>query len=233
MKWICENRGRLKKWTAGICCLCLIGGCLLHTAGRTENVMYPAERRIVILDAGHGGWDPGKTGTGGADEKLLNLAVAEKLQVFLEQGGATVLLTRAADEALGSGKQEDMAQRRKIANEADGDILVSIHQNAFPSAAARGAQVFYHAAGESGKLLAECIQESLRERADSQNQRQAKENKDYYILRTTKIPAVIVECGFLSNREEEALLNDAAYQEKVAWAIYCGILSYFEKSDMI
>ncbi len=232
MRIVCREWGKQKR-AALLGCICVIGICLLHTAVGEKEVMYPTEQKVILLDAGHGGWDPGKTGTHGVNEKELNLAVVEKLQGFLEQGGATVLLTRDADEALGKGKREDMAERKRLANESNADILVSIHQNAFPSAAAKGAQVFYHASGEAGKLLAECIQESLRERVDGSNHRQAKENKDYYILRTTEIPAVIVECGFLSNREEEALLNADSYQEKVAWAIYCGILDYFEKIGMI
>lgn len=224
-----------KEWGSMLCCLCIIGGCLLYTAwGKgTAEAMFPLPEVKIVLDAGHGGWDPGKPGTGGADEKLLNLSVAEKLAEYLELGGAEVILTRTADEALGSGKQADMAERKRIANETGADLLVSIHQNAFPSAKAKGAQVFYHGNSGEGRLLAECVQESLRQRVDGSNTRQAKENKDYYILRTTKIPAVIVECGFLSNREEERLLNDAGYQEKLAWAIYCGILDYFEKNSII
>ena len=220
-----------KKWVHILCCLCIIGGCLLHTGlyEETENAMFPMLDARIVLDAGHGGWDPGKTGTNGANEKELNLAVVEKLAEYLEQGGAEVILTRTSDDALGDGKRTDMAERRRIANESDADILVSIHQNA----KVRGAQVFYHNSSGEGKVLAECVQESLRHRVDDSNNRQAKENKDYYILRTTEIPAVIVECGFLSNYEEERLLNDAAYQEKLAWAIYCGILDYFEKNDMM
>lgn len=218
-----------------LCCFCIIGGCLLHTAfsNSTEDAMFPMMDVTIVLDAGHGGWDPGKTGTSGANEKELNLAVVEKLADYLEQGGAEVILTRSNDDALGSGKKTDMAERKKIANESGADILVSIHQNAFPSASAKGAQVFYHRSSEEGKILAECIQESLRNRVDGSNHRQAKENSDYYILRTTEIPAVIVECGFLSNAEEEKFLNDAGYQEKLAWAIYCGILDYFEKTSII
>lgn len=154
--------------------------------------------------------------------------MTEKLQGYLEQAGATVFLTRSTDEALGGGKREDMAERKRIANESKGDILVSIHQNAFPSAKVKGAQVFYHKNSEEAKYLAECLQESLRERLDDGNRRQAKENADYYILRTTELPAAIVECGFLSNREEERLLNDEDYQDKLAWAIYCGIAAYFD-----
>lgn len=224
-----------KKWIHILCCLCIIGGCLLHTGvyEGAENAMFPMLDATIVLDAGHGGWDPGKTGTNGANEKELNLAVVEKLADYLEQGGAEVIQTRSSDDALGSGKKTDMAERKKIANESGADILVSIHQNAFPSAKAKGAQVFYHKSSEAGKTLAECVQESLKSRVDGSNHRQAKENSDYYILRTTEIPAVIVECGFLSNYEEEKLLNDADYQEKLAWAIYCGILDYFEKIDMM
>ena len=224
-----------KKWNKVLFCLCVISGCLGHTffAERAEKAMFPMMDAKVVLDAGHGGWDPGKTGTNGKNEKELNLAVAEKLADYLEMGGGEVILTRSSDDALGAEKKTDMAERKRIANESDGDILISIHQNAFPSAKAKGAQVFYHKKSENGKLLAETVQENLRKRVDGSNNRQAKENDTYYILRTTEIPAVIVECGFLSNREEEKLLNDEEYQEKLAWAIYCGILDYFEKSDMI
>jgi len=224
-----------KKWGGVLFCLCIIGGCLLHTVfyEGTENAMFSVLDATIVLDAGHGGWDPGKTGTAGAHEKDLNLAVVEKLAEYLEQGGAEVILTRGNDDALGSGKKGDMAERKRIVNESGAELLVSIHQNAFPSAKAKGAQVFYHKNSENGKILAECMQESMRTRVDRGNQRKAKENTDYYILRATEIPAVIVECGFLSNREEEKLLNDEAYQEKLAWAIYCGILDYFEKISMI
>lgn len=224
-----------KKWGSVLFCLCIIGGCLLHTAWqtKTEKAVFLMTDAKIVLDAGHGGWDPGKTGTKGKNEKELNLAVAEKLAAYLETGGAEVILTRNSDDALGAGKKADMAERKRIANESGAEILVSIHQNAFPSPRAKGAQVFYHSSSANGKLLAECVQENLRSRVDGSNGRQAKENKDYYILRTTEIPAVIVECGFLSNAEEEQMLNDGAYQEKLAWAIYCGILDYFEKIDMI
>ncbi len=224
-----------KDWWSIIFCFCIIGSCLIYTAAaeRAEDAMFPMLDAVIVLDAGHGGWDPGKTGTAGANEKELNLAIVEKLAEYLELGGAEVVLTRKDDDALGDGKRSDMAERKCIVNESGGDILVSIHQNAFPSAKAKGAQVFYHNSSGNGKLLAECVQESLRSRVDGSNRRQAKENTSYYILKTTEIPAVIVECGFLSNYEEEKLLNDEGYQEKIAWAIYCGILDYFENSGMI
>lgn len=215
-----------KKGAALLACLCVIAGCVWHTAGQAQpTLLLPAET-VIVLDAGHGGWDPGKTGTAGADEKTLNLAVTAQLQAYLEQGGARVILTRAEDGALGAGKRADMAERQRIVNESGAALLVSIHQNAFPSAAVHGAQVFYYEGSAEGKRLAECVQESLRARVDGSNSRQAKANGAYYMLRKTEIPAVIVECGFLSNAEEERLLNDADYQARLAWAIYGGILDY-------
>lgn len=198
---------------------------------RTTPAMYPVMEKKIIIDAGHGGWDPGKTGTGGEDEKNINLKVSKKLQAYLEQSGATVFVTRLEDEALGQKKQNDMKERKSIANDSGGDILISIHQNAFPKAKAKGAQVFYHKSSEEGRKLATCIQGALKTSVDAENKREPKENKDYYILRTTTIPAAIVECGFLSNPTEEQKLNEQQYQEAVAWAIYKGIIDYFSQGE--
>lgn len=191
------------------------------------QVMLPVNQKIIILDAGHGGWDPGKVGTIGADEKDINLSIMLKLQSFLEQGGATVYITRDTDEALGDTKNEDMKQRKVIANENDGDILISIHQNAFTTQSAKGSQVFYYETSEEGESLALSVQEALKRYVDTSNEREMKANADYYVLRTTEIPAILIECGFLSNREEEQALNDPIYQEKMAWGIYMGVLDYF------
>ncbi len=206
--------------------------CIMIAAGiadsrRTVHTMLPVENRVVIIDAGHGGFDPGKTGTNGENEKDINLKIALCLRQYLEQSGAVVIVTRIDDEALGDSKKADMNERRSITNNSGGDILVSIHQNAFTSDSASGAQVFYYKTSEDGKRLAEAIQQSLIDTLDSDNSRLAKSNSDYYVLKTTEIPAAIVECGFLSNAREEALLNTDEYQQKIAWAIYKGILSYF------
>lgn len=191
--------------------------------------MMPTAEKVIIIDPGHGGWDPGKTGAAGENEKIINLQIALKLQSYLEQSGAVVLVTRNTDNALSEKKKEDMKLRKEIANESQGDMFISIHQNAFPSAGPKGAQVFYFRDSEEGKHLAETIQKQLKLVINPDNKREAKANTDYYILKNTKIPAAIVECGFLSNREEEQLLNDDSYQEKVAWAIYLGIIDYFKE----
>ena len=198
----------------------------------TVETMLPVNAKVVILDAGHGGWDPGKTGTQGDNEKNINLQIAQKLKQYLEQGGAVVYMTRNSDEALGQKKGEDMKERKRIANESEGDIFVSIHQNAFPKGSAKGAQVFYHKQSQEGKKLAEEIQKSLKKYVDDENTREIKENTNYYILKKTELPSALVECGFLSNLEEEQKLNTQEYQEKIAWAIYVGIMNYFDMESV-
>lgn len=191
----------------------------------------PTAKKVILIDPGHGGFDPGKLGTTGENEKNINLAISQKLQEYLEQSGSYVILTREADEALANKKNQDLKERKNMANTSEADIMISIHQNSFPKAKAKGSQVFYYNSSKEGKFLAQCIQTKLKEYVDPSNERQIKANTDYYVLRTTKIPSVIVECGFLSNTEEEARLNTKEYQEKIAWALYLGIVDYFENID--
>ena len=215
------------KNTISVLALCAIISIVSIINNKVISALLPIENKTIIIDAGHGGFDPGKKGTYGDDEKNINLEIATYLQQYLEQNGATVIITRGSDEALGNSKNEDMRQRKEITNESNGDILISIHQNSYTSNAAYGAQVFYYSESEKSQKLAENIQASLVETLDNENQRQAKSNSSYYILKSTNIPAAIVECGFLSNDTEEKKLNDSEYQQDIAWAIYKGILDYF------
>ena len=188
----------------------------------------PINLKNIVIDAGHGGWDPGKVATDGSKEKDINLEIAKKLQTYLEQSGSFVLTTRITDTALSESKRDDLKQRKELANSSNIDLLISIHQNSFPSSSVKGAQVFYYDGKDESKVLAECIQERLKS-IDNTNNRVAKANSSYYLLKQTNIPAVIVECGFLSNLEEGELLKSEEYQEKIAWAIYCGILDYYNE----
>lgn len=186
---------------------------------------------IIVIDAGHGGADPGKVGENGALEKDINLSIAGKLRDRLEQKGFRVVMTRENDDGLYSEdarnkKREDMEARVRIISEADPDFVVSIHQNSFPDASCEGAQLFYYKDSEESKRLAETLQNKFPEVLQDGNTRKAKANSDYYLLRKTACPVVIAECGFLSNAAEEALLVSDAYQEKVAEALYLGILQY-------
>lgn len=195
-----------------------------------ETFSLPVYNRNVVIDPGHGGDDPGKVHIDGTNEKDINLSIAVKLQKYLEQGGSFVLTTRNDDSALSKKKREDLRERKALASSEGVDLMVSIHQNAFPKASVRGAQVFYFKKSEESKLLAECIQNRLKE-LDTANTRVAKANSEYYILKDSKVPAVIVECGFLSNPEEERRLKTDEYQDKLAWSIYLGINDYFQEIE--
>jgi len=199
----------------------------VHKSNETvETFSAPISKKVITIDAGHGGWDPGML-QGGIEEKNLNLSIALKLQKYLEQSGSVVLMTRAEDAALGERKKDDMRERVTIANEMKSDILVSVHQNYYPSESAKGAQVFYFENSEQSKDLADFIQKEFVSFLDTENKRETKESSTYYLLKKTKTPSVIVECGFLSNPSDLKNITNEEYQEKIAWAIYKGILNYF------
>lgn len=190
--------------------------------------------KVIIIDPGHGGFDPGKPGINGLDEKHLNLDIALLLRNYLERSGAIVMMTRTTDDDVDGmdgvkHKSKDMVERKKIS--ADGDILISIHQNSFTQPSVHGAQAFYNNQSEQGKLLAKSIQDHIKLYTDPTNKRQAKSNTNYYVLKATQIPAVIVECGFLTNPEEEKKLNSEDYQDLMARGIYMGIIRYYEQVE--
>ncbi|MDR1066735.1 MAG: N-acetylmuramoyl-L-alanine amidase [Clostridiales bacterium] len=189
----------------------------------------PVANKVVIIDSGHGGFDPGKVVDKNIQEKDINLQIAKKLQAYLEQGGAYVIMTRVADEALGSRKNSDMRNRKTLINESKADILVSIHQNAYSNTSVAGAQVFYFGKSENSKKLAEKIQTEMKTFLGQKTKLEAKSNSSYFMLRSTVLPAVIVECGFLTNATEKQKLTQDEYQEKIAWGIYTGIIKYFEE----
>lgn len=190
----------------------------------------------IVVDPGHGGWDPGKVGVNGALEKDINLAIALKLKDMLEEKGINVIMTRTEDVGLYSEsdsnkKRADLNKRIELINTSNALFAVSIHQNSFTQESAKGAQVFYHAQSQQGRILAETLQEQIKETIKDGNHRKAKSNTSYYLLKHTKCPLVIVECGYLSNRNEASILINPEYQEKMAWAIHLGILKYLDTSD--
>lgn len=193
------------------------------------------EKITIAIDPGHGNFDPGKIGINKAEEKDINLSVALKLKALLEDNNINVIMTRTDDNCLCNQserdkKHADMRKRVSIINSSEAIIAISIHQNSFTQESSRGAQVFYHQNSEQGQILAETIQESMKGYIKDGNHRLAKANNTYYMLKNTKCPLVIVECGFLSNREEAALLITDSYQDKIAWAIHLGILEYINSS---
>ena len=167
----------------------------------------------------------------GVLEKDVNLSVALFLKENLEQQGIEVVMTREIDQGLYSEtaankKKEDLAKRIQIIEEVKPDFVLCIHQNIFTDAKYSGAQVFYYKESEEGAKLAACIQNQLVAGVDPENSRVSKSNMNYYMLKQSPVPIVIVECGFLSNTEEEAKLGTVDYQRALAWNIYLGTMHY-------
>ncbi len=191
-----------------------------------SNTLEDSPKKTVIIDAGHGGSDAGKV-AGKIYEKNINLQIAKRLEARLTSLGYNVIMIRENDE-MPKNKQDEMWLRQKRANATDGDIFVSIHQNSSRSYSAKGFQVYYFKKSEKSKKLAYDIYNSVKVNVNQSTKFEPIENSDYYVLRTTKMPAVLVECGFLSNEGERWLLTTADYQEKMAWAIAKGIDDYFK-----
>ncbi len=183
--------------------------------------------KIIAVDAGHGGRDPGAVGYSGSLEKDINLQLAKKLAAVLRKNGATVVMTREKDESYGAVKREDLDVRAKIVTDGKADIFLSLQCNALKEEKWHGAQVFYFPGSVLGEQLASSVQQSLVDELRNSD-RKALSHKDVYILRALPIPAVVVEAGFLSNPEEEALLMDEAYQDRVVLGIYRGLLDYYK-----
>lgn len=189
---------------------------------------------VIVIDPGHGGRDPGKVGKNNTLEKELNLEIAIKLQKLFKKDDIKVILTRDGDYGLynesdSNKKSVDMRKRCEIINDSQAVLAISIHQNSYRSEGVKGAQVFFYSKSDEGKILAGNIQKKLIEIADPDNGRIEKANDNYFMLLNTDCPSVIVECGFLTNKEECALLSDDIYQDKIALAIYKGVMEYLDK----
>jgi N-acetylmuramoyl-L-alanine amidase len=220
-----------------VLCACLgRQGAKLTAAMKADADPDAARARQVVIDVGHGGIDSGKVSADGILEKDVNLAIAKKLKSLLEQEDVEVTLTREVDEGLyqdsdSNKKVADLQNRCALIEQVDPDCTVSIHQNSYSSSSVSGAQVFYYAQSSQGEALAQSIQASLIQRLDPDNHRQAKANESYYMLKRTASPTVIVECGFLSNPDEAALLVSDDYQDRLVWAIHMGVMEYLNSES--
>ena len=211
----------------------------VNTEQTIETVSLPVTNKVVVIDAGHGSPDEGAESANGVTEAQTNLKIALKVQNLLEQAGCTVILTRSDENAiydvnsktLWQKKNSDIKNRVKIGNESSADIFVSIHLNKIPQSQYYGWQTFYKQGNEQGKNLATCIQNSLNEAIQKENKRVPLKIDNIYIIKNVEIPTSIIECGFLSNPEEEKLLLQDDYQNKLAWGIYTGIINYFYENE--
>lgn len=219
-----------------------VGAFLIQTASETpktvSTVSLPVTNKVIVIDAGHGVPDEGAESSNGASEAETNLSIALKLQTLLEQSGAVVILTRSDENAiydldsktLKQKKISDLKNRVKIGNESSADIFVSIHLNKIPQQQYSGWQTFYKSSDEKSIKLAKLIQNNLNKSIQIENNRVPMKLDSIYIVKNVEIPITVVECGFLSNKEEEQNLLNDEYQNKLAWGIYSGIMDYFVRN---
>ena len=230
------NRKRLIAMLSMVCISIFVFTFQIAEEDKTvETVALPVTNKVIVIDAGHGVPDEGAESSTGTTEAETNLKIALKVQNLLEQSGSTVILTRSDENAiydidsntLREKKVSDIHNRVKIGNESSADIFVSIHLNKIPQQQYYGWQTFYKENDEKSIKLAKSIQTNLNESIQKENKRVSMKLDTVYIMKHVEIPITIVECGFLSNPEEEQLLLTDEYQDKLAWGIYNGIIDYF------
>lgn len=195
--------------------------------------------KLIVIDAGHGGEDSGAVGVNGALEKDLNLQITLEIGKALEEKGYVVVYTRTDDRLLyteeenikGIRKISDLKNRCKIAARYPNSVFVSIHMNSFGSSKYSGLQVYYSEKNDESRLLADSIQNKVINDLQKTNNRVTKPGKDMYILENIDNTAVLIECGFLSNKEECEKLSEKEYQKELSFSIVCAIIEYIEKTN--
>lgn len=215
---------------------------LFSNIGKAQETINASEedevKKIkILIDPGHGGVDQGAHGSLGIGEAPINLAISQKLMKFLEGSGFEVEMTRYDDmglytsksDTIRAKKNEDLKNRVEAINNSNADLVVSIHLNSFPEERYYGAHVFYQNNNMTGKIAAKILQDNLKAMLDTSNTRVPQVKKEIKILDDTNMTVILIECGFLSNSEEEKKLVSDEYQEKTAWAIYTGLMKYFNE----
>lgn len=231
-----ENHNAVPIAVLVLCCLAFL--LLSIIACRDLSKMAAAEEekhpQTIVVDAGHGGEDGGATGKSPKPEKDINLAISKDLQQLLTAAGYRVIMTRTTDTSLSDPlntirerKASDLHNRLKLIQSQGNCIFISIHENFFEQSQYSGTQVFYSTNNGKSKDLAEAIRCQVVGQLQKENTRAIKPaTSSIYLLWNAKVPAVLVECGFLSNEQEAVALNQEAYQKKIAFCIYCGLLDY-------
>ncbi len=231
-----------KRFTPQLALLSII--CLIAAFGYVKSEImstsaFADSHKKVIIDAGHGGFDGGAVAGDGTVEKDINLLISLKVEEHLKFNGFEVIMTRTDDSgteddkktAISNRKKSDLVNRLKIMEENPDAIYVSIHLNKFTTSAANGAQVFYTKNFDQALQLADCLQNSITKLLQPDNTRVIKQGtSSTYLLKNAKVPAVIVECGFLSNKSELEKLKDDSYQSQMAFAISCGIIDFYQNT---
>lgn len=226
--------------TAIILILCVLSLCFLSLGQEAKVIpsFSKSSKQRIIIDAGHGGFDGGAVAQDGTIEKDINLNISVALRDILIQNGYEVIMTRETDISTASNekdrttsqKKSDLMNRLELMKANPDALFVSIHLNKFTTSAASGSQVFYSGNLPESKLLGDFIQSSIINLLQPQNKRvNKKATSSTYLLYNAPIPAVLVECGFLSNSKDLQNLKNSEYQNQMAFSIFCGINEYFLK----
>lgn len=218
-----------------ICCLLIAVSCFIVMHSQvltTPTLSWQLAEHTFIVDPGHGGTFPGRVNSDQVLEKDINLAIGLQLYQYLQESGAITILTRDTDidlipeeskkEKLKLQQRADLQERLNLAIAEESDYFISIHCNSIPNEKWTGAQTFYNPDDPESKRLAQSIQNRIISQLQN-TQREALPRADTFLFKNSTIPTVIVECGFLSNVEEAAQLQDPAYQQEIAYAIFLGI----------
>ena len=227
--------------------LCLLTALFLgkffSNVSKKANAVAQFGNKTIIIDAGHGGEDGGAVALDGTLEKDINLKIAKKLNSLFSEAGFSTVMTRSEDKAiyketnekktLRRKKLEDLKNRLSMANSNENNVFISIHQNKFTDPGYSGTQIFYSSLEEDSEYLARCIKESIKEKLQPDNKRENKKaGKEIFLLSNIKVPAVIVECGFLSNVEECRKLNTEEYQKDIALCIFEGVKKFLSEKKV-
>ncbi len=213
---------------------------MIFDAFYVKTSATPASRsKVIIIDAGHGGEDPGAISADGIYEKDLNLEISMSLKSILEEKGYTVVMTRTEDKMLysedqnikGMRKISDLKNRCKVAAEYPEALFISVHMNSFGASKYSGLQVYHSHENHGSRALAVSIQNNVKEHLQSDNKRTVKDGENIYILENCPATAVLIECGFLSNSAECSKLSEKEYQKELSFAIVCGIIEYIDNGN--
>ncbi len=218
--------------------LSVVSGVVIYKREISDVSAALSDSKIIILDAGHGGFDGGAVANDGTVEKDINLSIAINIYEMLNTCGYDVILTRSddtgtednQDASISQRKVSDLKNRLALINSYEDAIFVSVHLNKFTTSTANGAQVFYSKNHQDSRVLGQSIQDSVVSLIQPNNERVIKQaTKSTYLLHNAKIPSVIVECGFLSNAAELKKLKDENYQKQMSFAICCGIINHLNQ----
>lgn len=230
------NKKSMKLTLSMIGCFVLLAVCARITERALPVSASPSEKPIVVLDAGHGGLDSGAVGAAGTLEKNVNLSIVLTLRDMLEMSGFEVVLTRDQDisiydpgvEGIRNQKLNDMDNRLEIIQSYPDSIFLCIHQNNFTDPRYFGGQMFYNNNNPGNYTLARIMQNKFAELQPGNDREIKLSGNELFLLKSNPNPSLMIECGFLSNPEEEALLATYEYQQKVAFTIYAGLMEYLD-----